>query len=169
MPRPAKRKLKREVREVVEWAEPLGWRLTGETDSNDHWLLVHEASGQVVHLPCTPRNCKSLENSKAKIRRLTGISSDSGPAARYRHESQRRSKFDMGSAIREARQRAEDRERQAAEHAAWQAEVAEVEAQLDAAMRALVALNPRRHPIQARKVAARVVELEQKLEELNNN
>ncbi|GHF94425.1 hypothetical protein [Streptomyces hydrogenans] len=165
MSRPIYRKLKKEVREVVEWAEPLGWALQGETDSKNHWILRHVATGQDVHLPCTPRNTRTLENSKAKIRRLSGMSSESGPAARYRHES-RQSGFDMRSAAREAKGRAEERERIAAEHAEWQADVAGIEAQLDEAMRALVALNPRRHPLQVRKLAVRIVELEEKLEDL---
>ncbi|WP_189951264.1 hypothetical protein [Streptomyces roseolus] len=160
------RKLKKEVREVVEWAEPLGWTLLEETDSHNHWVLRHDPTGQCVHLPCTPRNTRSLENSRAKIRRISGVPNDSGPAARYRHESPRQSRFDMRSATREAKQRAEERQRAASEYAAWKAEVADTEAQLDEAMRALVALNPRRHPLQVRKLAARVVELEEKLEDL---
>ena len=165
MPRPVNRKLKKEVREVVEWAQPLGWVLLEEKDSNNHWVLRHTASGEDVHLPCTPRNPRTLDNSRAKIRRVSGMSSDSGPAARYRHES-RRSQFDMRSAAREAKNRSEERERQAAEHSAWQAEVSETERRLDEAMRALVALNPRRHPLKVRRLAARVVELEEKLEDL---
>lgn len=166
MPRPLKRKLKKEVREVVEWAEPLGWVLQEETDSNGHWVLRHVKTGQDVHLPCTPRNARTLENSKAKVRRISGVSSQSGPAANYRHQSGRRSGFDIKAAAREARDRAEEREQREAEYAAWQAEVAEVQRQLDEALRTLVALNPRRHPIQARKLAARVVELEEKLDSL---
>ncbi|MFE6222926.1 hypothetical protein [Streptomyces sp. NPDC057854] len=160
------RKLKKEVREVVEWAEPLGWTLLEETDSHNHWVLRHVATGQHVHLPCTPRNARTLENSKAKIRRISGTPNDSGPAARYRHESPRKSRFDMRSAIREAKERAEERERANSEYAAWQAEVTDTESQLDKAMRALLALNPRRHPLQVRKLAAHVVELEEKLEYL---
>ncbi|MFF5973640.1 hypothetical protein ACFY7C_19145 [Streptomyces sp. NPDC012769] len=72
----------------------------------------------------------------------------------------------MRSAVREAKQYAEERQRIAAEHAAWQAEVAETERLLDEALRSLVALNPRRHPLETRKIAARVVELEEKLEDL---
>ncbi len=166
MPRPLNRKLKKEVREVVEWAEPLGWALQGETDSHGHWVLRHIATGQDVHLPCTPRNTRTLENSKSKIRRLSGAPNDSGPAARYRHESRSRPRFDMKSAVRESKGRTEEREQAAAEYAAWQAEVAETERRLDEAMRSLIALNPRRHPLKVRTLAAHIVELEERLQDL---
>lgn len=162
-----KHKLKPEVREVVEWAERFGWTLQEEQDGGGHWILLH-TSGQDVHLPATPRaGSRTLLNAKARIRRISGIE-DRGSAGRYRHESQRWSKFDMRTAAREAKARAAERERREAERAAWQAEVDAVQSELNHELDELVATNPRRHPLKVRQIATRVVALEQRLDELNS-
>jgi hypothetical protein len=156
MAKPSKRKMKAAVRAIVDWAATHGWILQGEKDGSGHWILIHPEHGQ-VRLPDTPSdNDRGLANAKAKIRRMSGLSSDSGPAARYRHESRRRPRFDMEAAAREARLRRAREEAEALRRARLQI-------QLDEARHALRKVNPRRDPEVARELAARCVDLEQQL------
>src|SRR5689334_12367356 len=99
MSRPSKRKMKSEIRAVADWAETHGWTLQEGKDSNGHWVLKHPKGG-VVKLPDTPSDVRGVANARAEIRRKSGIRNDSGPAARYRHESRRRGGFDMDAALK---------------------------------------------------------------------
>lgn len=103
MAKPRSRKMKAGIREIVVWAAEHGWQLDDEKDGSGHWVLRHPTGG-TVRLPDTPGEWRGLANAKAEIRRRSGLSSDSGPAARYRHEA-RRERFDMDVAVREARLR----------------------------------------------------------------
>lgn len=102
--RPSTRKMKAEIRAIVEWAESHGWELQPAKDGNGHWVLKHPERKATVRLPDTPGEYRGLANAKAEIRRKSGLPNESRPAARYRHEPHREG-FDMDSAIREARLR----------------------------------------------------------------
>lgn len=153
MAKPPTRKMKAGVRAVVEWAAEHGWRLDGK-DGGGHWVLRHP-KGWAVRLPDTPSEGRGLANAKAQIRRLSGLSSDSGPAAKYRHES-RRERFDMDAAVREARLR------RAYEEVAIRNRLFLSE-ELDRARAELAMIDPRREPLKAREAAAKVLHLRRKL------
>lgn len=101
--KPSTRKMKPEIRAVVEWATEHGWTLQERKDGNGHWVLRH-AGGGIVRLPDTPGEYRGFANVKAEIRRKSGLPNTSGPAARYRHERHREG-FDMEAAVREQRLR----------------------------------------------------------------
>lgn len=153
MAKPSTRKMKPEIRAIVQWATSNGWELQEEKDGNGHWVLKHPDG--IVRLPDTPGEYRGIANAKAQIRRLSGLPNESGPAARYRHES-RRDRFDMDVAVREQRLR------RAREEAAMLARI-KLQQQLDEARAELSAVSPRREPELARELAARVLELEQQL------
>lgn len=157
MAKQSKRKMKAAVRAIVDWAAPYGWTLQGGKDGNGHWILVHPEHG-TVRLPDSPsNNDRGLLNVKAKIRRKSGLSSDNGPAARYRHRPTRETeRFDMEAAAREARLRRAREEAEALRRA-------KLQIQLQEAREALREVNPRRDPIVARELAARCVKLEHEL------
>lgn len=165
MPKPAKRKMKPEVREIVDWAEPHGWVLDDRPDGSDHWVLRHP-SGETVRLPATPSEYRGTANAKAKIRRISGLPSESGPAAKYRHESYRRPRFDMDAAVRDLRDREAERAEAEQQEAERLAEMKRVKAEHDAALADLKAIDPRRQPGLARLVARKVVALKAHLKNL---
>src|SRR5687768_16119421 len=101
MAKSSRRKMKAGIREIVEWSAQHGWNLQNEKDGNGHWVLEHPTDG-TVRLPDTPSDTRGLANARAEIRRKSGLASESGPAARYRHEG-RRERFDMDAAVKEAR------------------------------------------------------------------
>lgn len=144
MPKPTTRKMKPEIREIVRWAASHDWIVQDEKDGKGHWVLWHPAGG-IVRLPDTPGEYRGLENAKAQIRRRSNLPSESGPAARYRHES-RRDGFSMEAALKERRQRLA---------------LADALAQARAE---LAAIDPRRNPTLAREVAAKVTGLEERLD-----
>lgn len=150
-----KRKMKPPVRAIVNWAARHDWVLQGEKDGSGHWVLKHARDG-VVRLPDTPSDPRGLDNAKAEIRRKSGLPSESGPAARYRHESLGRERFDMDAAIGEARLRRAWEE-------AERLKRARIQVQLNEARRALESVNLRREPQVARELAARIVDLERQL------
>lgn len=185
MAKPAIRKLKPEIREIVEWAQKYGWTFDGECDGQEHWILRH--GDDCVRLPATPSDTRRVaDNIKAKIRRISGIPNDSGPAGKYRHEPRkpRNERFDIAAARREQR-RAEfygitggytskreddDAERRREEALGRLAERAEREEALDrlradhkAALAQLRAVNPRRNPALARQIARKVTDLQEQL------
>lgn len=139
------RKMKPEIRGVVEWAARHGWTPQEGKDGSGHWVLTHPTAGS-VRLPDTPGEYRGILNARAEIRRKSGLPSESGPAARYRHEP-RRDRFSMDQALRERRVRALLSEA------------------LDQARAELAAINPRRYPVQARESAERVLALEERLRE----
>lgn len=152
--KPATRKMKPAIRAIVTWAERHGWALQREKDGCGHWVLKHPG-GATVRLPDTPGEYRGMENAKAEIRRKSGLPSESGPAARYRHEP-RRDRFDMEAAVREQRLRRAQEEAEALRRA-------RVQVQVDEARRALQEVNPQRDPLLARELAARIVDLERQL------
>jgi hypothetical protein len=97
------RKMKPGIRAIVLWAVEHGWTLDADKDGSGHWVLRHPTAG-IVRLPDTPGERRGLVNAKAEIRRKSGLSSESGPAARYRHEPHR-DVFDMDAAVKEGRLR----------------------------------------------------------------
>jgi len=175
MPKPAKRKMKREVREVVEWAQRYGWTFDGECDGSEHWILRY--GDENVRLPATPSDYRSLANCKAKIRRIAGIPNDSGPAGKYRHEPHRdqfsltKARYEQlkaeehgtggGWTTKTADEAEERREAILTRLAAF----AELRAEHEAALAQLREVNPRRNPALARQIARKVTELELKLKE----
>lgn len=154
MAKPHTRKMKAGIRAIVEWAAKHDWKLQGVKDGNGHWVLKHAEHG-IVRLPDTPSETRGLANAKAEIRRKSGLPSDSGPAARYRHEG-RRERFDMDAAVKEARLRRAREEAEALRRAKIQLQITE-------ARQALNLIDPRRDATVARELAARIVDLERQL------
>jgi hypothetical protein len=95
--------MKPAIRALVVWAEENGWQLQDEKDGNGHWVLRHP-DGHIVRLPDTPGEIRGIANARAEIRRKAGLPSDSGPAAKYRHEPHQE-RFSMEAALREKRLR----------------------------------------------------------------
>lgn len=158
MAKPSTRKMKAAIREIVNWAASHGWQLQDEKDGNGHWVLRHPEAG-TVRLPDTPGERRGIANAKAEIRRKSGLPNESGPAARYRHES-RRERFDMDAAVKEARLRRAYAE---AADLARRRELERLSQELDQARAELALINPRRDPVRAREAAAKVLDLEQQL------
>lgn len=65
-----KYKLKKGVREVVQWAEARGWRLQPRLDGGDHVVLRHPRTGAKMTLPSTTSNRRMPRNAMAKMKRL---------------------------------------------------------------------------------------------------
>ena len=143
--------MRRDVKELVEWAQSLGWKMVDGDNRRPHHMLEHP-NGTRVTFPKTPSDWRSLENTRAQIRRASGVRSQSGPAARYRHES-RRNGFDMEAAAAEARLRAAQRE--VAEKARRERHEA-YRAEHDALVTQLQKLDPRRSANVARLLARRI-------------
>lgn len=108
--------LKPEMRELVQWAEQHGWHLEDKLDGRGHYVLRYK-TGEYVTLSSTPGEYRGTANVRARIRRIAGLPSDSGPAARYRHEGKRRSRFNLDVAIaeRDARRKVEAEAAESAE------------------------------------------------------
>lgn len=108
-------KLKPEIQELVDWAQRHRWKLDSKPDGKGHPVL--RKGGSTVRLPLTPSDHRGLKNAYADIRRISGIPSESGPAAKYKHEPKRkyRDRFDMDAAIREREERRKQLEAEAAE------------------------------------------------------
>lgn len=153
--RPTRRRMKPEIRAIVEWAEYHGWHCRDRKDGNGHWVLEHPEFGN-TRLPDTPSDRRGLANAKAEIRRRSGLASDSGPAGKYRHEPRRRDQFSMDDVVRERRLRA------AYAEAAAQARRRLTE-DLELARAELNRIDPRREPVRAREQAAVIVALLDKL------
>jgi hypothetical protein len=158
MAKSSTRKMKPEIRQIVLWAARHDWQLQDEKDGNGHWVLKHPRVG-VVRLPDTPGEFRGIANAKAEIRRKSGLPSESGPAARYRHES-RRDGFDMDAAVREARLRRAHEEVERRDRYRCLEDLSE---RLDRARAELAMINPRRDPVRAREAAAKVLEIETEL------
>jgi hypothetical protein len=95
--------MKPSIRALVDWASQYDWALQPGKDGNGHWVLRHPGGG-IVRLPDTPGEHRGLANARAEIRRKAGLPSDSGPAAKYRHEPHEE-RFSMEAALREKRLR----------------------------------------------------------------
>lgn len=176
MPKPAIRRMKREVREIVEWAQRYGWTFDGECDGSEHWILRY--GDESVRLPATPSDYRSLANCKAKIRRVAGIPNDSGPAGKYRHEP-RIERFSLDAATRDQRaaekfgtggdwstETPDEAEERRKAVAARLAAYAQLQADHSAALAQLREVNPRREPALARQIARKITELQNKIEEV---
>lgn len=160
MPRPARRKLKPEIRAIVEWAETHGWKIQDGKDGNDHWVLKHPTDG-TVRLADTPGEYRGFANARAEIRRKSGLPSDSGPAAKYRHEP-RQERFDMDAAVREARLR---RAQEEVDALARQRRYEALEEELGALSEALSRVNPRNDPMLARMIAKKIARIKREMED----
>lgn len=160
MSRPPQRKMKPKVREIADWAGQHGWALADDATGGGHWVLKHP-SGSTVALPSTPSDHRGLVNAKATIRRISKLPSDSGPAARYRHEPRRRreDRFNMGAAVAEANARAMAR-------AAAQHQVGLLEEERDRLQAELEAVDPRKEPSLARLLARRITVLNKKIKSI---
>jgi hypothetical protein len=161
-------RLKPDVKSVIDWAVGHGWVFEGLTKS-DHFALRYPDKDAVVYLPQSPSDWRSMRNVKAKIREVSGIPSESGPAAKYRHES-RRPRFDMREVLRERRERAA---REAAEALQAEAEaVALAEAawpiweQRREALADIGRCDPRRDQQRLRILAAKVLDFDRALKHL---
>lgn len=158
-------KLKPTVRAIVDWAAVHGWVLQDAKDGSGHWVLRHPEHG-TYRLPDTPGEYRGLENARADLRRLSGLPSDSGPAAKYRHES-RTERFDMEATLRERRLREAKAEAEALarrrETEAAQERVDLLTTRLDAAYAELESIDPRRSQDRARELAALIVDLREQL------
>lgn len=73
--------MRKEVRELIEWAAGLGWVNAGQ-DGGGHYKLTR--NGVTARVPATPGGSRSLENARGDLRRLAGVGSDSPKAGRYR-------------------------------------------------------------------------------------
>jgi len=151
------RRMKPEIRELVDWAAQHGWSPADDVTGSGHRILKH-TSGATVVLPTSPSDYRGLANTKATIRRVSGLPSDSGPAARYRHERRRRpwERFNMDAAVREARKREEARAALMGERDALEEERAMYLAELKA-------LDPRKEPALARLLARRINLLDKRI------
>ncbi len=107
--------MKAQIRELVDWAEAHEWVLQDSKDGSGHWVLRHPG-GEVVRLADTPGERRGFLNAKAEIRRKSGLPSDSGPAAKYRHEPHEE-RFSMEAALREKRLR--EAQQEAERRARW--------------------------------------------------
>jgi hypothetical protein len=160
MAKPSTRKMKPEIRAIVEWAGKHGWKLRETKDGNGHWVLEHPKDG-TVRLPDTPGEFRGFANAKAEIRRKSGLPNDSGPAARYRHTGRKREDgFDMDAAVREARLRRAEEEAAARQRFL---RIADLSEQLAAAKAELAMINPRRDPVRAREAAVKVLAIQRQL------
>lgn len=154
MGKPPTRKMKPEIRAIVDWASSYGWTLRPSKDGGGHWVLDHPTKGS-VRLPDTPSEARGIANAKANIRRLSGLQSDSGPAARYRHEP-RQERFSMDETMKERALRRAHQEAEALRRARARIDLEEAYAELSK-------VSPRKDPDRARELAARIVELREQL------
>lgn len=61
--------MRKDTRQLVEWAEGLGWQYEGVAKSG-HVRLRHEQTGRSYRIPSTPSDGRSVANTKADLRRL---------------------------------------------------------------------------------------------------
>ena len=55
--------------DLLAFAKELGFTYTGATTSRNHLICVNEATGVRVTLSCSPGNSRSVNQTKAKVRR----------------------------------------------------------------------------------------------------
>lgn len=76
------------VRELIDYAKLCGFELDG-VDGNEHYVLRHP-NGEVFRVAGTPGDYRGDLNSKASMRRLSGVTPPRPRAGKYRHEGKAR-------------------------------------------------------------------------------
>ena len=112
------KRMHKEVRELVDKAEMLGFKLDG-VDGNGHYRLVCE-NGETVRIPCTPSEWPSAANSLAEMERKSGRKLPRQKSGNYRHRRVHESTFELSETERMGIAR---RDRIAAEAEAIRAEI----------------------------------------------
>lgn len=74
----------KKVAELVDWAKGLGYEV-GDKDGAGH-VTLHHPSGVSLGIPTTMSESRTVDNTKAQLRRLIGASEEKPKAARYRHQ-----------------------------------------------------------------------------------
>lgn len=128
------------IAELVDWARPLGWRFTGYAKSG-HVILEHD-NGKRYHVASTPSEYRTVANIKAELERQAGRKVSRPKAGKYR-KGGRQAGYAAGYTP-------------SYDAAPWRVAADE----LDDVDGQLSVLDPQRHPLKARKLAARRLELE---------
>ena len=92
--------MRKDVRELIEYAEQLGFTNQG-IDGRNHYRLTHP-NGTWFSAPATPSDTRSVKNAKATLRRLSGSTVERPKSGTYRGQT-RRGRFSMREAVRNRR------------------------------------------------------------------
>lgn len=65
----ARQKLRKDTREIVEWAEARGWELYDRTGTK-HLVLRYPSTGARMTIPSTSGDRRNFLNAKTKMKRL---------------------------------------------------------------------------------------------------
>lgn len=65
-----RQRLKKDVREIVDWAESRGWVLDPSPNGSQHWVLRYPRNGSRLAIPATTSDRRNSRNAMAKIKRL---------------------------------------------------------------------------------------------------
>lgn len=97
-----------DVRALLDWAKEVGWEV--DYTGAGHWKLTY--GSEVVYVPSTPSDWRSLRNTEARMAFVSGVRRPRGGPGQPRKGLPREVKnqqFNMADALREQRRREEQR------------------------------------------------------------
>lgn len=74
--------MKKRAQELIEYGRLCGFAVAGN-DGNEHWVMRHP-NGSTVRVACTPGDYRGDDNTRAEMRRKSGVSPARPRAGRYR-------------------------------------------------------------------------------------
>lgn len=93
--------MRKSVREVVEFAELIGWTLIPSHSGGGHVVLRHR-NGETYRMSATPSDHRWWRNAKSDLSRLAGVEESKPNSAKYRHEPHT-DRFQMDEAKKDKR------------------------------------------------------------------
>ena len=81
----------KEIRELIDAAQQIGFELLPGTDSRGHYRLVHQ-NGRSVPLPSSPGENRTLINTRKQLERVAGQKLPQGSKKSRRAEARKRRK-----------------------------------------------------------------------------
>lgn len=79
--------MRKEVREIVDYAESIGFKC-GDLDGSGHYPLRHRNG--LYSLPATASDWRNAQNARAALRRIAGVEHDGPNSGKYRRGVSRR-------------------------------------------------------------------------------
>lgn len=87
------------TRELIQYGESCGFVLEGH-DGRDHYVMSH-SNGERVRVSGSPGDYRGDDNTRATMRRLSGVTPERARSGKYRKGIGRRHGFSMRAAVEE--------------------------------------------------------------------